>query len=253
MTQGRQNKPVFVMVHGAPGVGKTTFAAGAPDPLIFDCDRRTAHLDVKRVEPKTWTELLDGLREVYKLAKSGAPPCKTVVIDTLDHAELLLWEHLLDTCRDKEGNKYQSIEEIGGGYFKGYVIAVEQGWKRLALALEALRNEGLHIILLAHSNIKPFNNPEGQGWDQWVMKLDRRANGFMREKVDLMGFAKFEDMARKGRGELKAKGISSGDRVLCFGHSAAYESKSGVNVSDTMPLSWDALMAALTEGKNSDA
>ena len=246
MTSGKQTRPVWMIVHGAPGVGKTTFAQGAPDPLFFDIDNRTAHLDVKRVPIGTWTELIDGLREVYKLTKEGKPPCKTVVIDTVDHAELLLWAHMLETLRDKEGQRYNSIEEVGGGYFKGYTMALEIGWKKLVMAIEALRNEGINAIMIAHSNIKPANNPEGKSWDQWVMKLDRRANGYLREKVDLMGFAKFDDVARQNRGEMKAKGFTTGERVLCFGHSAAYETKPGMAIADSMELSWKAFEESIS-------
>ncbi len=245
MTSGPLERPFWMIVHGSPGCGKTTFASGAPDPLFFDIDNRTAHLDVKRVPVTSWNDLLEGLRDVGRLTKEGKPPCKTVVIDTLDHAELLLWAHMLETLRDKDGGKYNSIEEIGGGYFKGYTMALEVGWKKLVMVIEALRAIGINTIMIAHSNIKAVNNPEGKTWDQWQMKLDRRANGFLREKVDLMGFAKFEDGARQNRGELKAKGYTTGERVLCFAHSAAYETKPGMKVVDSVPLVWEAFETAM--------
>lgn len=233
MTQGPQKRPIRLLVHGVAGVGKSTFASGAPDPLFFDVENRTGHLAVKRVRPKTWQELISGLGEVYQATKAGKPPCKTVVIDTVDHAEVLLMAHLRD--------KYEvdSVEDIGGGFGKWTTMAIESGWKPLLAGLEALEDLGLHVVLVAHSEVKPFQNPEGPAYDQWVLKVNKKAAGYIRERVDLVGFARFEDSAVKEKGALKAKGISTGERVLCFGHSAAFESKMGIPVEETVPLSWE--------------
>src|SRR5690348_9978530 len=90
ITSGRVKAPIRLIVHGPPGVGKSTFAAGSPDHVIIDVERRTGHIPVNaRFEPKSWEETLQFIGEVYT-----GKQFKTVVVDTLDHLELMLWEHI---------------------------------------------------------------------------------------------------------------------------------------------------------------
>jgi hypothetical protein len=70
----------------------------------------------------------------------------------------------------------------------------------------------------------------------------------VREKVDLVGFAHFEDFSKKENPKdklAKAKAITTGDRVLTFSHHPAFETKKGVPMSDEVKLSWTAFEAAL--------
>ncbi len=225
---GIVDRPISLMVHGGPGVGKSTFASGAPEPFFVDTDNRTAHLDVRRVKPDSWEDVL----EVFRLAAKGELKCKTLVVDTIDHAELLMHR---DLCKQ---HSVGTIEEVGGGYGKGYVVALGE-WRRLALGMDAVRARGIGVILLAHSQVKTFKNPAGEDYDRWELKLDKRAHNFLRERVDGVGFAEFETVTVKTKtGQTKAKG--SGRAVLRFTPHPAYESKRYAAFPETCPLDWEA-------------
>jgi hypothetical protein len=137
LSRGKVAGPVRLVVYGPAGVGKSSFAAGAPSPLFFDFEGRTGHLDVARIKPQSWDETLSALRELC-----AAPgEFKTVVFDTLDHMELLIHAHV---CAK---NGWANIEEPS--YGKGYLPALAE-WQRFLVAMEHLGRAGINVVMLAH-------------------------------------------------------------------------------------------------------
>lgn len=240
ISRGKLVRPIRLLVHGPGGVGKSTFAAGAPDPLFIDTERRTEHLNVKRFEPETWSEVMPFIGEVL-----STRACKTLVLDTLDHLEIMLWTHLCKT------RGVQSIEDIGGGFGKGFLIALAE-FQRLAAGLEALRNAGISTILLAHSATKMYKNPTGDDYEQYAIKLDKRARALFVEKCDAVGFATWGDFAKLKKGEARAKAVTTGERVLKFEHHPAFESKAGFPLPDECPLTWEAFSKYLPSSINQE-
>ncbi len=240
ITRGRVSGPVRLVVYGPAGVGKSSFAAGAPSPLFVDCERRTRHLDVARVEPASWDDVLGTLRELY----TAPGEFKTVVIDTLDHMELLIHAHV---CK---ANGWAGIEEPSFG--KGYVPALHE-WQRFLGAVEKLQQDkGMNVVLLAHSMLGTLKNPSGEDYSMYSLKLKggakTSASDLIREKADLVGFAHFETFAKKANPKdqmSKAKAITTGERVLSFAHNPAYENKKGIPMADEIKLSWSAFEEAL--------
>jgi hypothetical protein len=239
ITKGRQARPVRLLVYGPVGCGKSTFAMQAPDAMFIDAEDRTAHLPVwGRFVPKTWPEILEFMGTVIK-----DNLCKTLVFDTLDYMEGMLWEHLAA----KEG--VSTIEKVAGGWGKGYNVARDQ-FNLLMMGVDKLARIGITSILLAHGELKTFKNPTGEDYDQWAIKLHKASKALITSKVDAVGFACWEDYARKAEKDAankhaKAKAITTGERVLKFAHDPAYETKPGIPLPDDMPLSWAAFEAAL--------
>jgi len=235
VSKGVRKRPYLVMVYGQPGVGKSTFAAKADSPLFFDVERRTDHLDIARVQPSKWEAVLDGMRE---LVKEEQIPFKTLVFDTVDHLELLIYTFL---CQ-RDGVK--SIDEVAGGYGKGYTEALNE-WRRFMVGLEALRDKGYNVMLLGHGHVKSWKNPTGEDYDRWVVKINQKCGDFLREKVDAVGFAHFDDAAVKKKGETKAKAVGGNKRLLTFEHGPGYESKQGIALPDEVELDFNNIREAL--------
>ena len=76
------NSTIKMLVYGQPGIGKTTLALSAPNPVLFDFDGGVSRVNKAHQCPtlqvKSWDEALDALTELEK----GEVPCKTIVIDT---------------------------------------------------------------------------------------------------------------------------------------------------------------------------
>lgn len=241
ITRGRQPRPLFMLVHGVDGVGKTTFAAGSDDPLFFDCENRTDHVDLARFKPADWDEVLAGLTEVYK-----TKPCATLVLDTIDAIESMIWQAIMK----REGAS--SMERAHGGYGKAYKVARDEFLKML-VGLEKIRSTGINIIMLAHSDTRMVNNPEGENYDRWSIRLHEgkdsatSTRALVRDRVDLIGFACFETFAKSSEQKgARAKAFTTGERVLRFVHNPAYESKRGIEAPDECALNWAELSKALS-------
>lgn len=224
--KGRVEKPMRILLYGVEGIGKSTFAANAPSPIFLGAEDGTAQLDVHRLpDATTWDHILSDISEL----ETGDHNYKTVALDTLDWAEPLCWAHV---CK---AGKRDSIEDFGFG--KGYVAAVDE-WRRLLIRLDALRaKRGMHVILLAHSRVATFKNPEGDDFDRYALKLHDKSSGLIKEWCDAVLFAQYETFTHEK--DKRVRGISSGSRIVHTQHRAAFDAKNRYSLPEVMPLSWE--------------
>ena len=83
---GVLTKPIYLVIYGPEGIGKTTFAAQAPTPLFIDTEGGTARMDVRRLPaPTSFTMIQEEIRYVV----NNPSVCQTLVLDTADWAERL--------------------------------------------------------------------------------------------------------------------------------------------------------------------
>ena len=66
VSKGRIPKAKKVVLYGPEGIGKSTFAAQFPDPVFLDTEGSTASMDVTRIEPLSWMEMLSDIKEIIK-------------------------------------------------------------------------------------------------------------------------------------------------------------------------------------------
>ena len=241
LVKGRQTKPVRVLLYGVEGVGKSTFGSEAPRPIFIGAEDGTAHLDVERFPmPQTWTEVLDAIR----VLTVETHEYRSLVLDTLDWAEPLLWAHIC--ARDGEMN----IESYG--YGKGYQAALDE-WRIFLAALERMREaNGMHVVLLAHSWIKPFKNPQGPDFDRYEMKLNAKAGGLLKEWADVVLFANHEIAAAMDEKTKRFKGVSTDARLVYTTRTHAYDAKNRYDLPARMPLDWETFFAAVQAHKPAD-
>jgi hypothetical protein len=239
---GRMAGPYRLLIHGVDGVGKSTFGAAAPAPIFLGTEDGTDHLDVARFPaPQSWDDVLDALRSLTDTESTY----RTLVVDTLDWAEPMVWQHL---CAK---HKVESIEDVGGGYGKGYTAAIDE-WRVFLAALERLQRErGMNVILLAHSFIKPFKNPEGDDFDRYILKMNAHAASVVREWCKGVYFANYETYAVKDKAK-RVRGVSSGARLLYTQRTAAYDAKDRYGLPESLSLSWEEFDTAAKSGKPAD-
>lgn len=246
--KGRQERPLWVHLYGVEGVGKTKFAADAPDVVFLDVEHGTAEQDVARfvfdeatgrTQPNDWPEALAALR----LLATEKHDFKTVAIDTLDALEALIWQSICK--RDGKTN----IEDYG--YGKGYVAALDE-WRLFVATVERIRAMGINVVTTAHSAIKSFKNPEGDDYDRFTMKMNDKAGAFIKERADVVLFARHETFADKDEKTKRVRGVSSGARVICTQRTAAYDAKNRHDLPESMPLDWGEFHAAVLARRPAD-
>ncbi|WP_296012668.1 ATP-binding protein [uncultured Adlercreutzia sp.] len=241
ITRGKQPKAQKIVVYGVEGIGKTTLASQFPDPLFIDTEGGTSHMDVARAEPpKTWAALLQAVDEVR-----ATRPCSTLVVDTADWAERLCAAHV---CQ-REGKA--SIEDFG--YGKGYVKMAEE-FGRLLDKLTELTDAGICVLLLAHSEVRKFEEPNEAGaYDRWELKLSKSGQKkiapLVKEWADAVLFLNYkqivENVAKDGQApKLKARG---GKRVIYATHHACWDAKNRWGMPDESPLAFESIRPYLPE------
>lgn len=231
--------PFRVLLHGQEGVGKTTWAAGAPKALFLTAEDGGGVLDYERIVCPTWQSLLDAVDELGQ----DAHGFQTVVLDTIDAFEGLLWDHL---CRRA---KTDSIEEIGGGYGKGYTRAAE-AMADLRDRLDRLRRvRQVHVILLAHSHVKAFNDPMGAPYDRYEVRMHKSTAALWLGWADCVLFAAFEatvKQAKRNATVLDKGKAESARRVVYTSKDAAFDAKNRHNLPDELPLKWAPFAKAIS-------
>ena len=155
---GRRHSPPRLLVYGTEGIGKSSTAADAPMPIFIPTEDGLDQIDCHAFPLAIRFE--DVLSALSALA-GQEQDYQTVVIDTLDWLERLIWAKV---CEDRG---VQNIEDIG--YQKGYVFALDF-WRQVVDALDQLRNErGMCVVLLAHCRIEKFEDPESPAYDRYTI------------------------------------------------------------------------------------
>ena len=227
ITAGPQQRPYRLLIYGVEGIGKSTFAASAPEPVFVGTEDGTAHLDVRRLPPP---EKLEDVKAMLRELREAEHPFQTLVVDTVDWLEPIVWQHVCEAAGQP------NIEAFG--YGKGYVAALDE-WRELVFALERLqRDREMHVILVGHAQIKPFRNPEGDDFDRYELKLHRGAAGLLKEWVEDLLFANYETFSVKDKQTRRVKGISTGARLVHTVRTAAFDAKNRHDLPETLPLDW---------------
>lgn len=221
--RGKIEKPHLVLLYGPDGVGKTTFAAGAPNVIFLGAENGTNTMDVERLPG---LDSFDKFKQALSELATEKHNYKTVVIDTLDWLEMQIHRHVVK--REKK-DSVKSIEDFG--YGKGYAYALDE-WKQLIPLINEIREKGINVILLAHSKIKTFQDPSTpQGYDRYMLKLHDGASALLREFVDTVLFANHLTTTSD---EDKKRGFSDGSRVVYTERRAGFDAKNRFGLPDKM-------------------
>ena len=237
ISKTRRVRAPKVVVVGTGKIGKTTFAAMAPNAIGILTEDGADAVDAQAFP------LASSLAEVYAAIDTlinQEHEFQTLFIDSLDWLEPMVQDYV---CKQ---NNWKNIEQPGFG--KGYVAAAEE-WRNLLSGLEVLRAaKGMGIILIAHDKIKRIEDPLTEGYDSHVLKLHDRAAALVSEWADVVGYAGYRIFTSKtdaGFGNKETKATTTGERILHVEPHPAHCGGNRFGLSN-MPLDWVAFQDALT-------
>lgn len=234
IVRGPVHKPPRLVVYGVHGIGKTTFAASAPSPIIIPTEDGSDELDVHRFPRVSSTsEVLEDLRTLYREKHDY----KTVVIDSADWLEDFIFHELSRSHTDKELA------------FGKEALLAEQKMGEVLTALNYLRDKrGMTCIIVAHSEIRRFDSPMTEPFDRYQPKLQHRNSSLLQEWADAVLFATYDISVKRedvGFDKKVRRGISAGDRLLFTEERPAFYAKNRYSLPEEMPLDWKVLASHL--------
>jgi len=247
--RGRQPTPPRLMVYGIEGIGKSTLASRTPKPVFVQTEDGLGQIDCDKFP---LAESLDQVFEALAALAGEEHGYETVVVDSLDWLERLIWDAV---CRDYGA---KSIEKVDGGYGKGYTYSLAY-WRKFVDGLAALHNERqMMVMLLAHAKVERFEDPESSAYDRYSPRLNKHAAAYVTEWCDGVLFAtrRFRVQTEttgfnRERGVAHAIGKDGGERVLRTVGGPSCVAKNRFNLPAEMPLDWSAIMAAIASSPTS--
>jgi len=255
--QGSKGLPDRMVFHGQAGIGKTSFAAQAPNP-IFLLSRGETGLhklidngllpELPNLEIGVWPDLLRIIDELTTTKTSR----ETCVLDAGDGFERECNTHVRITDYKGDGSEF-GFE----GYQRGYKTVANGPWQELLAALDRLREiKRMGIILLAHTGVSNFSNPNGADFNRYAPAMAKYSWEATKAWADVILFGDREIVTSKEKGERKAKARGVAARTIFTEYSAVADAKNRHNLPPEIEMgnsaveAWANYQAALAEGKN---
>lgn len=235
---GKNSRPPRLVVYGMEGIGKSTFANGAPSPIFLPTEDGLGEIAVNATFPVA-TTLPEFESNIAALAQESHD-YQTAVVDTGDWLERLIHEALCEQYH------VSNIVKVDGGFGRGYDHAVGH-FRRIANGLDYLRNaRGMGIIILAHAGSEKVEDPENPTYDRWAPKIHKKAAHFLTEWADGCFFACRKILATKGEdGRTLAAGLGKehgGDRIMRTVGTPAVTAKNRFGLPAELPFTWQAFV-----------
>lgn len=218
--------PPVILFYGVDGIGKTSLAAEFPHAIYLSTpgEKPPKGVDLPGRKIKDYVDLM----EFLKALRDEKHDFCWVIIDSVDGLEPLIWDETNWRCDKK------SIEDHGFG--KGYVEA-DREWNDFLDVLADLQALGVGVVMIAHPEIVRFDSPLSEPYNTYTIKLHKRANALVREKVDIVGFMNYrvkikkEEIARQ-----KTVTHAEGDeRTIYLNGNPSYNAKNRYGMPDAIP------------------
>jgi hypothetical protein len=249
--KGVAKMPRKIVIYGPPKLGKSTLAGSAKDSLMIPTEDRVAHINCDKAPVvQEYEEIMDVFDYILTNNKHTY---KRVIIDSLDWLEPILHKHI---CKKKGFKSLTDDHNKETTFQKGLKYHAVEGWKTFLRNCDVLRENGLDVIIVAHSHNITINPPTTDSYDKSVMKIDKNALSVIEEWADIIAFYDKEIFVKtddKSVGK-KGKALPGNKRILHMsGESPAMINGNSFGLGDAevkLEQCSDIMEWMLTESRN---
>jgi len=239
------SKYPIMLLHGDAGVGKTTFAAQAAgsknkDAIFIIAEDGLGMLNVDHFpKPETAKDVNTQVLDLI----NGQHEYKWLVVDSITALEKKIWT---DLCK---ADNVSSIEEVQGGYGKGYTQALI--WiDQFIRNLQELRDKrGMGIILIAHTKTQTVSPPDKSSYDQYTLNINSKMADYLTTAMDLVAYMELEQIIKtteQGFGRSQGNSVETGNRIMHCYSSKKYTSKNRYGIQKPIAMDFNLLIQTIS-------
>lgn len=231
--KGKRFEAPRLVFYGTHGIGKTTCAAGAPNPVFIPTEEGLGTIDTSSFP------LATSSADVYAAIRTlmnEEHEYRTVIVDSFDWLERFVIAEI-----------ELEYDEKARSYGKD-VILVEQRVKMILDALSQLRSKGITVILIAHQEQKLVKNPETEPYERYQPKLGKRVSELVQEWADAVLFFSLKVLIKQdslGHDKSRARGVGTNKRVAYTQETPAHLAKNRYHMDPELPIVWQSIQDAI--------
>jgi len=217
----KQPKPRRILLYGVEGIGKSTWGAGAPNPVFISTEDGISNIDVPAFPQAE--KYSDVMQATYELATRDHD-FQTLVLDSADWFEKFIVTQICQTAGAKSINDPHNKEVSFGN---GQLLAIAL-WDKWLEYVGLCRDKGMNIILIAHCHTPTFKDPSSESYNRFEPKLHKTINERLREWADEVFFATYETYVTKheeGFSRERTQAIGTGRRILRCSEMPSHKAK----------------------------
>lgn len=198
-----KSKETISIVYGPHGVGKSTALSKLNDAVFINIEDGLGSIEVDTLGE---CNSYDDFKNQVEWLLDNEHGKKVLVIDSVTELEILVRKHLIDKWKAK------GIEDVDGGFGKGYTYAAEE-FLSIMQMMRALRDEKkMHIIFIGHEKVVECNLPGSEKYDKVTVNLNKKILSNFSNMVDNMLYCRFvNDTKQEDRGFGNTQNVAIGD------------------------------------------
>lgn len=222
----------ITLIYGPPKIGKSTFGARMPKPLLLAFERGyNAIPGVIAQDITSWGEMKQVMRELKK--PEVQENFKSIVVDTIDIAADFAQKYVCNQL---------GVENIGDG---GWTT---NGWAKYKKEFEdvfrTLAQLGYAIVFISHDKEKTIKPQNGTEYQQIGSSMQSSALSIIENMADIIGYA--HPKVNPDGTTQRVLTLRSLDNSIRCGCRFRY-------IEPEIPFSYEALTKALQEAINKEA
>lgn len=212
--KGKIQRPQRAVWYGPEGIGKNNLLAQMPGLLLMDIEGGADGYDIARTKRVTSWTMANRIVDELIRDKQGFD---TLGIDTGDWLEKLCINHI---CAENQ------MKALGGenDYGRSYSLLYNE-FAAFLDKLSELRDRGMNVVILAHSQLKERTIPGEFGkFERYELKLEKKTAAMLKEWPDMLLFINHETFIVKDE-KTKVTNAQGKKRYIHTIHDPCFDAK----------------------------